>query len=58
MHHLDLRRSLLFPRIRDWPVIKTLRYSSKIEQLIINSQVIMSVVWIFDIMIVEFVVIW
>jgi len=44
VHHLSLGRSLLFAQIRDWPVIKTLRYSSKIEQLIINNQVIVSVV--------------
>jgi len=42
--HLGMRRSSLFPHIRDWPCLKNLRYSSKIEELFLNNQIIVSVV--------------
>jgi len=52
VQHVGMGVSSLFPQIHDWPSIKELRYSSKIEKYFINNKVIVSVVSILYITIV------
>jgi len=53
VQHVGIGRSSLFSRIRDWPSIKTLRYSSQIHKFFINNKVmiILSIVYIICLMI-------